>query len=97
MKTLLKIGLLLVMAVSLFLSSCAGTYYVSERPAEPVYVRPPAPYNGAFWVEGEWAWNGSRYVYVNGHWDRPRPGHAYVRGYWVQKGHGYVWHHGYWR
>jgi hypothetical protein len=97
MKTLLKIGLFFALAGSLFFQSCYGGYYVTYRPAEPVYVRPAAPYNGAVWIEGEWVWRGGRYVYFNGHWAAARPGHVYVRGYWVQHPHGYVWHHGYWR
>ncbi len=96
MKALTKlfIGLSLV---SGFLSSCAGTYYVAERPVEPVYVRPAAPYRGAYWVPGEYVWNRGRYVYVNGYWTRPRTGRAYVRGHWEGGPRGYVWHRGYWR
>ncbi len=97
MKTLSKFGLLLFLAASLFLSACAGSYYVNERPVEPVYVRPVVPYQGAVWVENEWVWNGSRYTYVNGYWARPRPGRVYVRGEWVNNGRGYVWHRGHWR
>ena len=96
MKTFSKIGLMIALAGSLFLSSCAGTYYVNERPAEPVYVRPAVPYQGAVWVEGEWVWNGGQYRYVNGYWARPRAGRAYVRGHWEQRGRGYVWFRGHW-
>lgn len=97
MKTLLKLGLLITLAGSLFLSSCAGSYYVSSQPVEPVYDRPAAPYDGAVWIDGEWSWVGGNYVYVRGHWDRPRAGHAYVRGSWEHTNHGYRWHRGHWR
>jgi len=96
MKTLLKFGLLLAMAGSLFLTSCSGEYYVTDQPVEPVYDRPAAPYDGAIWIDGEWGWDGGRYNYVNGHWDRPRAGHTYVRGSWNHTGRGYSWHRGHW-
>ncbi len=95
MKTLSKFGLMLALAGSLFMTSCAG-YYVYERPAEPVYQRPVRPYADAVWVEGEWAWNGGRYVYQRGYWTRAR-GQAWVRGYWEQSPRGYRWHKGHWR
>ncbi|WP_461451966.1 hypothetical protein [Mucilaginibacter sp.] len=97
MKKLQKIGLMVAMAGCLFMASCAGSYYVTERPAEPVYVRPAAPYVGAVWIDGEWVWNGGRYVYSGGHWAAIRPGHVWVRGAWYQTPHGYAWHRGYWR
>lgn len=97
MKTVSKFGLMLALAGSLFMSSCAG-YYVYERPAEPVYERPVRPYAGAVWVEGEWTWNGGRYVYARGYWARPRAGRAWVRGHWEQGGQrGWRWRKGYWR
>jgi hypothetical protein len=97
MKTLMRFGLLLAMAGSLFLSSCEGSYFVTDQPAEPVYERGAAPYDGAIWIDGEWAWNGGSYAYVNGHWDRPRQGHTYVRGSWAHTNRGYAWHRGRWK
>ena len=97
MKTLTKLGLLITLVSSLFLSSCVGSYYVTDQPVEPVYERPVAPYAGAVWIDGDWTWYGGRYTYVRGHWDRPRPGHAYVRGSWQHTNRGYRWHRGGWR
>lgn len=97
MKKVSKFGMLLVMAVSLFLASCAGSYYVSDQPLEPVYDRPVAPYDGAIWIDGEWAWIGGRYTYTRGHWERPRTGRVWVRGSWEHSGRGYRWHRGGWR
>jgi hypothetical protein len=97
MKTISKLGLMLALAGSLFVSSCAGTYYVYDRPLEPVYERPVAPYAGAIWIDGDWTWNGGKYVFVRGHWDRPRQGHFWVRGEWMHTNRGYRWHKGYWR
>lgn len=96
MKTIAKIGIVLALTSSLF-TSCAADYYVAERPAEPVYVRPVAPYPGAYWVPGEWAWRGNRYVYISGYYAQPRRGHVYVQGYWHPVRRGYAWHRGYWR
>jgi len=96
MKTLGKLGLMLALAGSLFMSSCAGTYYVTARPVEPVYERPVSPYAGAIWIDGDWTWSGGRYVYVRGHWDRPRSGRVWVRGEWESTPRGYRWHRGHW-
>jgi WXXGXW repeat (2 copies) len=97
MKTLSRLGLMLALAGSLFLSSCAGSYYVTAQPVEPVYERPAAPYQGAVWIDGDWTWSGGSYVYVRGHWDRPRSGRAWVRGNWERGQRGYRWHKGHWR
>lgn len=97
MKKLIKSGLLVALCGSLFLSACAGSYYVSEQPVEPVYEHPAPPYQGAIWIDGEWAYSGGRYVYANGHWDKPREGHAYIRGNWEHASHGYRWHGGHWK
>jgi len=97
MKTISKLSVMAALAASLFMASCAGTYYVYDRPLEPVYERPVAPYGGAVWVEGEWNWNGARYVFVRGHWEHARPGRVWVRGEWMHTNRGYRWHRGYWR
>jgi len=97
MKTISKFGLMMALAGTLFMSACAGSYYVAARPVEPVYERPIAPYAGAVWIDGEWTWSGGTYVYVQGHWDRPRSGRVWVRGSWEHAGRGYRWHKGYWR
>lgn len=97
MKNVSKFGMLLVIAASFFFSSCSGSYYVADQPVEPVYERPVAPYDGAIWIDGDWTWNGGRYVYVRGHWDRPRAGHVWTRGSWERTNRGYRWHRGGWR
>jgi len=97
MKTISKLGLLIALAGSLFLSSCAGSYYVYDQPVEPVYERPVMPYPGALWIDGEWNWIGGRYVYTRGYWARPRSGRVYERGGWVRGPRGYAWHRGHWR
>ena len=97
MKTLSKLGIMLALTGSLFLSSCAGEYYVADQPEEPVYDRPATPYDGAIWIDGDWTWNGDSYVYSRGHWDRPREGHTYVRGSWAHSPRGYSWHRGHWQ
>ena len=96
MKTLSKVGMMLALAGSLFLSSCAGSYYVTDQPVEPVYERPAAPYEGAVWIDGEWGWAGGRYQYSRGHWDKARQGHSYMRGNWEHTSRGYAWRKGHW-
>jgi len=97
MKTISKFGIMLAMAGSLFMTSCAGSYYVTDQPVEPVYERPVRPYANAIWIDGDWAWRGGRYVYVRGYWARPRAGRAWVRGGWYHTPRGYTWHRGHWR
>jgi hypothetical protein len=97
MKTISKLGIMLTLAGSLFMTSCAGSYYVSDQPVEPVYDRPVAPYEGAVWIGGEWGWSGGRYVYTRGYWAHPRAGRAYVTGGWYHTARGYRWHRGHWR
>jgi len=97
MKTLSKLGALAALGASLFLSSCAGEYYVSDQPVDVVYERPVAPYAGAVWIEGDWVYRGGRYVHSNGYWARPRHGRTYVPGNWAHNNHGYAWHRGHWR
>jgi len=96
MKTLSKLGILLALSGSLFMTSCAGSYYLSAQPAETVEVQPAAPYDGAVWIEGDWVWSGGTYVRGRGHWERARAGHSYVRGNWERTGRGYRWHRGHW-
>ena len=97
MKTLSKFGVLAALGGALFLSSCAGEYYVSDEPADVVYERPAPPYAGAVWIEGDWVYSGGRYVHSHGHWVRPRSGRTYVAGGWHHTPRGYAWHRGHWQ
>jgi hypothetical protein len=97
MKTLSKLGILAALAGSLFMSSCAGEYYVQAQPADVYYVRPAAPYAGAVWIEGDWVWSGGGYIHQSGHWARPHNGRAWVAGNWYHGPRGYAWHRGHWR
>jgi hypothetical protein len=97
MKTLSKIGMLTALGGSLFLSSCAGEYYVTDQPADVVYVRPAPPYAGAVWIEGDWVWSSGRYIHRRGYWARPRYGRTWVSGSWHHSPRGYAWHRGHWR
>lgn len=96
MKTVNKLLIGLALAGGL-LTACSGDYYVTDQPAEPVYSRPAAPYDGAVWVSGDWVWNGGRYVYRNGYYARPRSGRAWVAGSWERSNRGYHWRRGHWR
>lgn len=96
MKTLSKLGILAALGGTLFLSSCAGEYYVSNQPAEVVYDPGAPPYAGAVWIEGDWIYTGGRYVRSRGYWARPRAGRSYVRGSWYHGPRGYAWRRGHW-
>ena len=96
MKTLSKLGMIAALGTSLFLSSCAGEYYVSDQPADVVYTRPAAPYAGAVWIDGDWVYSGGRYVRRPGYWSHPRRGRVYSAGSWVHNERGYTWRRGGW-
>ncbi|MFI5152330.1 MAG: YXWGXW repeat-containing protein [Chitinophagales bacterium] len=94
MKNLMLILIGMVMVISI--SSCEGSYYVSERPAEVYYERPLAPGPGYVWIGGDWLWEGGRYAWHPGHWERPRSGHRWVEGHWQSEHKGWKWYHGHW-
>jgi hypothetical protein len=92
-----------VIIVAIAFTSCSS-YTVGRpgpvivtRPVAPYYARPLSPYPNALWIEGEWAWRGGRYVYINGYWSRPVPGRIYVAGHWKLTGGGYYWVPGHWK
>jgi len=72
-------------------------YAPGPPPAVRVEPRPAAPYYGAIWVGGHWAWQG-RWVWIPGYWVRgPQPGAVWVPGHWVARPGGWVWIAGHWR
>ena len=97
MKTLIKIGLVAAMGSSLFLTSCAGEYYVYDQPADVYYDPGPPPFTGAIWIEGDWVYSGGHYVHNHGHWARGRANRAWVKGNWEHNNHGYRWNRGHWQ
>ena len=66
-------------------------------PAPRVEVQPAAPYAGAVWIGGYWAWAGNHYDWVPGTWSAPRPGHLWVAGHWKGTSSGWKWVPGHWR
>ncbi|OCX53842.1 hypothetical protein BEL04_06035 [Mucilaginibacter sp. PPCGB 2223] len=95
MKTISKLCIIIAASASM-LAGCAGEYIVRERPVEPVYERPVAPYPGAVWISGEWVWRGDHYERMRGHWERPRS-RVWVEGHWRETPGGYVWVRGHWQ
>jgi len=66
------IGLTFSIAILLLGSlSCGPTaiYLQTGPPDLRVEVRSAPPSPGAVWIEGEWIWNGSDYVWIAGHWE----------------------------
>jgi hypothetical protein len=98
MKTIAKLSVVLLTAVTIF-TGCEvqSGYVVRERPIEPYYTQPVAPYADAVWVPGEWEYRGGRYVYVHGYYTHVRRGRAWVAGHWVNTPRGYYWERGHWR
>jgi hypothetical protein len=96
MKTLVKLGLVAVLGSFLFLTSCAGEYYVSDQPADVTYDPGPPPYSGAVWLEGDWVYSGGHYVHNRGHWARARSNRTWVKGNWDHNNRGYTWRKGHW-
>jgi hypothetical protein len=67
-------------------------------PPPQVEVIGVAPYPGAIWCGGHYAWQPRGWVWVGGYWRRPPyTGAVYVRGYYHHGPRGYVWVGGYWR
>lgn len=95
-----------VLACCLLAGSQATGCYVAvrTRPASAgyvVYEAPPpprampveggaAPFAGAVWLQGHWAWNGRTYVWVDGRWVRGRPGYVLVQPRWVHRAGGWI-------
>ncbi len=85
-------------ASAIVFNSCGPSRYtVVDQPAVPVYARPVAPGPEYVWVDGDWRWQGGRYVYTNGYWVKPRPNHVWVSGNWQRTNKGYYWRRGHWR
>lgn len=61
-----------------------------------VQAPPPAPFADAFWVGGNWVWQG-RWVWSAGYWARPpRPGYFWVEPYYEHRGSAVVFVSGFW-
>jgi len=85
-----------ILAASLIFPSCAGSYYVSDRPGDLVYTRLAAPGPAYIWIDGDWIWSSGRYTWHEGRWDRPRPGRVWHGGSWTQGPKGFRWNRGHW-
>ncbi len=94
MKKFVRFIAVLFLTTSLW--GCAERAVVTERPREPVEVRPAAPRADYVWINGEWRNQGGRYTYKNGYWAAPRQGHVYASGHWARRGRGWYWIPGHW-
>ena len=66
-------------------------------PVLPVYVQPPMPAEGYFWVPGYWAYGPDGYYWVPGEWELPPEiGVLWTPPYWGFDDGVYVFHEGYW-
>jgi hypothetical protein len=91
----------LILLFAIFVSlgtKVAAQFVVKIRPTAPVIVRTVAPSPRHIWVDGEWAWRGNNYQYVNGYWVAPpRVRGVWVPGHWKNTRRGWVWKTGHWR
>jgi hypothetical protein len=68
----------------------SGAVVVDAEPPPPRYVR--VEYRpGYVWLDGHWAYRGSRWVWVDGYYVTERPGHVYVQGRWVRRSGRWHW------
>ena len=98
LKTVFGSFLLLACLFAFAGSANAAVLVVKKKPpVVKVEVRPRAPYAGAVWVNGRWAWKKGKYVWVKGYYVKPRKGYVWVPGHWNKRPGGYVWVAGHWR
>ncbi len=91
-------GVSLTYVLLMLVNQSCSVGYVTVPPERLYVSRPPQPYLGSVWIEGDWRWRGGQYVWVDGHWGRPRGGRMYTPGQWGPHRHGgYRWHGGHWR
>jgi len=96
MKKLL-FACLMALSFSFFTGCDSDAYVITDRPVNPVYVRPANPYADGIWIDGDWVWGGGRYTWREGYWSHPRTGRTWVSGSWTARGNGYTWNRGHWR
>jgi len=75
-----------------------GVVVVAPPPPRPELHRTPCPGIGFVWIDGYWAWQGGRHVWIGGRWDRPPHGHhRWVAPRWEHRRGGYFFIDGCWR
>jgi len=97
-----RTGLLALALTLLSVTGCAhgGYSYYAPVPPPParVEVFGVAPGPGFAWVNGYWAYRGSRYAWVPGYWGRPPRARAvWETGRWERRGGRYGYREGRWR
>jgi hypothetical protein len=91
------VGLLVLIILSAFLLSCAGTVYVPEQPPAPRdEVKPARPGPKAVWIDGHWKHSGGQWVWAPGHWVK-NPKGQWVAGHWQKTPRGWKWEKGHWK
>lgn len=93
-----KIGLSLIVLLSVASQNSQAQVIVNVRPVVPVHERIVAPSPRHVWVDEEWVERGGRYEWAGGHWVLPpRPGVVWIPGHWANRPRGWVWIRGHWR
>jgi hypothetical protein len=65
-------------------------------PAAQVEVIPVAPSVNHVWIQGNWHWNGGRWVWIRGHYAVRRAGYRWVPAHYAQRGGAYIYVGGHW-
>ena len=74
-----------------------SVYVMSDPPERRVESRAPRPATEAVWIQGQWRWNGYRYVWLPGYWEVAPRGSVWVPGRWHNTPRGWVWVYGHWQ
>ncbi|MEZ4256791.1 MAG: hypothetical protein R3A78_13965 [Polyangiales bacterium] len=76
----------------------AQSNYVAPYAPPPPRIDPAPlpPSNSSVWIDGDWYWDGYRYVWVSGRWVGGAPGYVYVRPRWVARNGAWMWLAGGW-
>jgi len=95
-----KVGIATALALVMLLTplaGCVGTVRTPPPSHHPVDMRPVAPFSGAIWIEGHYAYRHGNYVWVPGRYMRPpHEKSVWVPGYWKEHRRGWKWQEGHW-
>jgi len=66
-------------------------------PQDEVVPAPPVSSTPLIWQPGDYAWDGSNYVWTKGQWTQKQANATFWQdGHWEKQGSAYVWVPGHW-
>ncbi|HWX56773.1 MAG TPA: YXWGXW repeat-containing protein [Verrucomicrobiae bacterium] len=97
MKLKLICAAIFAMALAMPASAQVGIFVKIGPPAVRYEAPPPSPGPGFVWMEGYWAPQGRRYVWVSGRWERaPYEGAYWTHPHYDHYPEGWRMHEGHW-